>query len=172
MAASTRPELSRRGFLAVTAAGLVALTAGCTSDPAEDAEPVTAAQVDSLAEQVRVQTALVGAYAAAAAADPALGTETTEPAAQAGRQLERLRAASPGSASGSASGSAPGSASAGASSSAPVPTVGGDPRQWLRGLVLDAASSHAGACAEQSGARAALLGSIAAGLRGQAAVLS
>jgi hypothetical protein len=166
MAASTRPGLSRRGFLAVTAAGLAALAAGCTSDPAEDDEPVTAAQVDSLAEQVRVQAALVDAYAAAAAADPALAAETTELAAQAGRQLERLQAASPGS----APGSTPASPSAGASSSAPA--VGGDPRQWLRGLVVDAASSHAGACAEQSGARAALLGSIAAGLLGQVAVLS
>jgi hypothetical protein len=33
--------------------------------------------------------------------------------------------------------------------------------------VSAAATSHATACVEQSGARAALLGSIAAGLRGQ-----
>ena len=38
---------------------------------------------------------------------------------------------------------------------------------WLRGQVAAAATSHAAACLEQSGARAALLGSIAAGLRGQ-----
>jgi hypothetical protein len=170
MTASTRPGLSRRGFLAVTAAGLAALAAGCTAEPAEDEEPVTAAQVDSLAEQVRVQAALVDAYAAAAAADAALGTETTDLAAQAGRQLERLQAASPGSVAGPTAGSA--SAGASGSAPAPPPAVGEDPRGWLRGLVVDAASSHAGACAQQTGARAALLGSIAAGLRGQAAVLA
>ncbi|MCW2741550.1 MAG: hypothetical protein JWR45_1972, partial [Blastococcus sp.] len=36
-----------------------------------------------------------------------------------------------------------------------------------RGQVAAAATSHAAACLDQSGARAALLGSIAAGLRGQ-----
>jgi hypothetical protein len=38
---------------------------------------------------------------------------------------------------------------------------------WLRGQVAAAADSHATASVDQSGARAALLGSIAAGLRGQ-----
>jgi hypothetical protein len=81
-----------------------------------------------------------------------------ELAAQAGEQLERLRAAAPGGAA-----SAP---------SSPAAPSGPDARAWLRGQVATAAASHAAACLEQSGARAALLGSIAAGLRGQDGALA
>ncbi len=42
----------------------------------------------------------------------------------------------------------------------------------LREVVTAAASAHARACARQTGARAALLGSIAAGLRGHEAALA
>ena len=68
-------------------------------------------------------------------------------------QLKRLKAAAPG-------------AGSSASTSAPVP-AGTDARAWLRDQVAAAATSHAAACVDLSGARAALLGSIAAGLRGQ-----
>ena len=151
------PALSRRSFLAAaSAAGVALLVSGCTSDAAEGSDPVTAAQVDSLSDQVAVQQTLVSAYAAAAAANANFGQEIAPLAEQATAQLDRLRAASPGSASSSAaaSGSAAG--------------VGSDPRAWLRQQVTAAADSHAAACLEQSGARAALLGSIAAGLRGHA----
>ena len=151
------PALSRRSFLAAaSAAGVALLVTGCTSDSADGQEPVTAAQVDSLADQVAVQQSLVAAFSAAAAANTNFGQEIAPLAEQAGAQLDRLRAASPGSASSSPA----------ASSSAP--DVGADPRAWLRQQVTAAADSHAAACLEQSGARAALLGSIAAGLRGHA----
>ena len=45
-------------------------------------------------------------------------------------------------------------------------------RGWLRERVSAAAGAHAAACVEQTGARAALLGSIAAGLRGHEAALA
>jgi hypothetical protein len=45
-------------------------------------------------------------------------------------------------------------------------------RTWLREQVTGAAASHAAACARQTGARAALLGSVAAGLRGHEAALA
>ena len=154
-------RLTRRSFLAATAAGVALLAAGCTAGDGDGSEPVTAAQVDSLAAQVAAQEALVAAYAAATAADAALGRQVAVLAEQAGTQLERLRAASPGSgASGSASGSGV------------APQAGADVRGWLRGQVTAAADSHAGACLEQTGARAALLGSVAAGLRGHAAQLA
>ena len=146
------PGFSRRTLLAVSAAGLAALVAGCSSPPADERETVTSEQADELDAQVAVQEALVAAVAAAAA-DPALGTDVAELAAQADEQLTRLRAAAP-------------DAEAPASSSAVSP-AGGDPRVWLRGQVAAAATSHATASVDQSGARAALLGSIAAGLRGQ-----
>jgi len=155
------PALSRRSFLAVaSAAGVALLVSGCTSDSADDKEPVTAAQVDSLADQVTVQQSLVAAYAEAAAANANFGQEIAPLAEQAGAQLDRLRKASPGGASSSppASGSAT--------------DVGADPRAWLREQVTATADSHAAACLEQSGARAALLGSIAAGLRGHAVRLA
>ena len=147
--------VSRRSFLAVSAAGLTAfLVAGCTSSDPGDGEPVTAAQVDSLADQVTVQEGVVAAYAAATAANASFGQEISALAQQAQVQLDRLVAASPGTTS-----SAP---------SAAAPTVGANPRTWLQEQVTAAADSHAAACLEQTGARAALLGSVAAGLRGHA----
>jgi hypothetical protein len=131
---------------------------GCTSTSDAGQEEVTSEQADALAGLVGVQTALVAAYAAAAAADPTLAAAVAEPAAQAEQQLERLTAAAPG-------------ASASASTSA-APAVGPAPRAWLREQVAAAATSHTTACVEQSGARAALLGSIAAGLRGQDGVFA
>jgi hypothetical protein len=153
------PALSRRSFLAAaTAAGVALLASACTSDDSDGGEPVTAAQVDSLADQVAVQQTLVDAYAAAAAANANFGQQIAPLADQATEQLDRLRAASPGSSSSSAAASS----TAGA---------GADPRTWLREKVTATADSHAAACLQQSGARAALLGSIAAGLRGHAARL-
>ncbi|NYJ04239.1 hypothetical protein [Petropleomorpha daqingensis] len=141
---------SRRTLLAASAAGLGVLLVGCTSD---GKAPVTAQQADQLAGQVAAQEALVDAFAAAAAADSALGGAVADQATQVQQQLDRLRAAAPGP-----------SASA-ASSAAAVP-AGQDPRAWLRTQVAATADSHAKACLDQIGARAALLGSIAAGLRG------
>ncbi|RBY86269.1 hypothetical protein [Blastococcus sp. TF02A-30] len=142
---------SRRTLLVASSVGVAVLAAGCTSSP-DEREQVTGRQADELAAQVGVQEALVAAYTAAGAAEPALAAEVADLAAQAGEQLDRLRAAAPG-----------------ATSSAPAsdaPPAGGA-RAWLRGQVAAAATSHATACVGQSGARAALLGSIAAGLRGQ-----
>lgn len=156
------PSLSRRSFLGVSAVGLALLATGCTAADSGGQEPVTADQVDSLADQVTVQETLVAAYAAAAAADPALGRAAAGLADQAVLQLERLRAASPGAGA---------STSASASASVSAPAVGPDSRSWLREQVGTAADSHAAACLDQSGARAALLGSIAAGLRGSAVLL-
>jgi hypothetical protein len=96
----------------------------------------------------------VAAYAAAGAADPALKAAVADLATQANEQLAALRAA------------APGARSAAAASTSPA-AVGTNARAWLREQVKAAAASHATACLGQSGARAALLGSIAAGLRGQ-----
>jgi hypothetical protein len=150
---SRPPGFSRRTLLAASAAGLVLLSAGCTAAPGDEREQVTSEQADELAGQVAVQESLVAAFAAAGAADPGLAAAVAELAAQAGEQLDRLRAAAPGS-------------SAAAASSA-APPAGPEARVWLRAQVASAAASHATACLEQSGARAALLGSIAAGLRGQ-----
>ena len=157
---STRLRLTRRSFLAASAAGLALGAAGCTLRDEEAGEPVTAAQVDSLAAQVTAQEALVAAYAAATSADAALGREVAVLADQAGQQLDRLRAASPGG------------AGTGAAGSAAAPAVGPDVRAWLRGQVTATADSHTAACPEQAGARSALLGSVAAGLRGHAARLA
>ena len=148
------PGFSRRTLLAVSATGLALLVSGCTSAPADPQNVVTDKQADLFAAQVAVQKALVAAFAAAGAADPTVRTAVAELAAQAGEQLTALTAAAPRSRTAAA-----------ASSSAPA--VGPDARAWLRGQVSAAATSHATACVEQSGARAALLGSIAAGLRGQ-----
>jgi hypothetical protein len=148
------PGFSRRTLLAAAAAGLAFLATGCTSSSTDEREKVTGRQADELTAQVAVQEALVSAFAAAGAADPALAGEVADLAAQADEQLVRLRAAAPGS-----------------SSSASTPSGGAPPapgtRAWLRGQVAAAAASHATACLDQSGARAALLGSIAAGLAGQ-----
>jgi hypothetical protein len=157
MSATSSPGptgFSRRTLLAASAAGLALLVAGCSSPPLDERETVTSAQADELATQVAVQEALVAAFASAGAADPSLAAQVAELAAQADAQLTRLRAASPGSTSSAttAAGTAP---------------AGPEARAWLRGQVAAAATSHATACVDQSGARAALLGSIAAGLRGQ-----
>jgi hypothetical protein len=159
---------SRRSFLAASAAGLAALVAGCTSPPADGQEQVTPAQVDSLAAQVAVQRAVVDAYAAAGASDPALQAAVAELAGQAQEQLDRLVAAAPGStASASSTAASSTAASSTGASSTGAAAVGPDPKGWLRQQVGGAAKSHATACVAQTGARAALLGSIAAGLRGQ-----
>ncbi len=156
------PGCSRRAFLAASGAGLAVLVAGCTAEPASPRERVTSEQVDGLAEQVAVQEALVAAFAAAGTADPALAAAVAVQAGQADEQLQRLRAAAPGTAS----------ATSASSSAAPPAPAGPEARAWLRTQVAEAAASHAAACLDQSGARAALLGSIAAGLRGQDAVLA
>ena len=156
MSATSSPAGSRfprRTLLAASAAGIAVLAAGCTSAPAVVHPPVTDRQAQALAAQVTVQEALVAAYTAAGAADPAVKTAVATLASQADEQLHALRAAAPGTRSSS---SAPSTAS-----------PQGDARAWLRGQVAATATSHATACLDQSGARAALLGSIAAGLRGQ-----
>jgi hypothetical protein len=148
------PGFSRRTLLAASAAGLAFLATGCTSSSADEREKVTGRQADELTAQVTVQETLVSAYVAAGAADPALAGQVADLAAQADQQLARLRAAAPGS---SASTSPP------AGGAPPAPET----RAWLRAQVAAAAASHAAASVDQSGARAALLGSIAAGLAGQ-----
>jgi len=152
------PGFSRRTLLAVSATGLALLVSGCTTAPADPQNVVSDKQADLFAAQVGVQKALVAAFAAAGAADPTVTTAVAELAAQAGEQLTALTAAVPRSRA--------------AASSSSAPAVGPDARAWLRGQVSAAATSHATACLEQSGARAALLGSIAAGLRGQEARLA
>lgn len=154
------PGLTRRALLASSAAGLALLVAGCTSSDKTATQPVTDRQAEAMAAQVRVQAALVAAYRAAATADPALASATATLATQAGQQLDRLRAAAPGRHR-STSSSAP-----------PAPPAGQDPKAWLAAQVTATADSHAAACVLQVGARAALLGSIAAGLRGQAGQLT
>jgi hypothetical protein len=161
--------LPRRRFLAASAAGLALLAAGCTSSPAAPArDRVTDRQADALAAQVPVQETVVAAYRAAAAADPALAARVAVPQQQAADQLARLRAAAPGA----TTSPSPSSASASASAPAAAVPAGAVPAAWLHDQVQDAADSHAAACLGQSGARAALLGSIAAGLRGQAGQLA
>jgi hypothetical protein len=149
---SRPPGFSRRTLLVASAAGLALLSAGCTS-PGDEREQVTSEQADELAGQVAVQESLVAAFAAAGAADAGLAAAVAELAAQAGEQLDRLRAAAPGSST--------------VPTSSAAPPAGAGARTWLRAQVASTAASHAAACLEQSGARAALLGSIAAGLRGQ-----
>lgn len=158
------PGIPRRTLLAASAAGLALLVAGCTSTPPAGPNTVTTKQEDEFAAQVTVQKALVDAYAAAGAADPALGAAVSELAAQAGEQFTALKAAAPGALPTTSSAS---SSATSASATSSGPAVGPNPRSWLRGQVAAAATSHATACLSQSGARAALLGSIAAGLRGQ-----
>lgn len=147
----------RRAFLAASA-GLALLAAGCTAG-SSGGPAVSTEEADRLAGQVAVQEAVVAAYAVATTADPALAL--SDLAAQAGEQLDRLRAAAPSSTSPAASSSAP-----------PSPPPGGDVRTWLREQVAGAAASHAAACTRQTRARAALLGAVAAGLRGHEAALA
>jgi hypothetical protein len=147
------PAFPRRTLLAGAAAGLGLLLVGCTSSDGGEA-PVTPEQADELAGQVPVQETLVAAFAAASSADPALGPEVADLAGQVADQLDRLRAAAPG---------APAASSSSAGATPPSPP---EARAWLRAQVTTAANSHATACLDQTGARAALLGSLAAGLRG------
>ena len=149
---------SRRTLLVATLAGTAAVAAGCTGDTGDDADAVTPAQVDQLAAQVQVQEQLVAAWDSALAASPELAAGGTALADQARAQLDRLRAAAPGSASTSAP--------AGSPAGAPPADAAGA-RAWLRAQVAQAATAHATACPDFTGGRAALLGSIAAGLRGQ-----
>ena len=155
----SQPGFPRRSLLAATAGLAVLAAAGCTSGRSGEAAAETAGQVDRLAAQVAVQEAAVSAYAAATAADPGLGGQVAVLADQAREQLDRLRAAAPGAPSASSAGSV-------------APPPGGDVRGWLREQVSAAATAHAGACVDLSGAPAALLGSVAAGLRGHGAALA
>lgn len=148
---------TRRTLLAASAAGLAVAVAGCTSSSADEEDTVTSEQADELAAQVTVQETLVAAYDMAFQADPALATAVADLATQAAEQLDRLRAAAPGD---HPTGEPMGSPPAGAA------------QDWLRAQVAVAATSHATACLDQFGARAALLGSIAAGLRGHEARLA
>ncbi|MGY1833498.1 twin-arginine translocation signal domain-containing protein [Blastococcus sp. SYSU DS0510] len=162
MSSTPRPgprTLTRRTLLVASAAGVAAVATGCTSSPAvEERDTVTSAQADELAAQVGVQETLVRAYELAFAADPALAAAVGVLADQAAEQLDRLRAAAPGS-----------SPSAAPPADAPPP---GEGQAWLRAQVAVAATSHAAAALGQAGARAALMGSIAAGLRGHEARLA
>jgi hypothetical protein len=161
MSTSSPAGFSRRRLLA-GAAGLVLLAGGCTSGGSDGAAAQDPPEEDRVAGQVPVQEALVAAFDAAAAADPALGGQVAPLAEQARAQLERLREAAPAATS---------SATA-TTSAASTPPAGADVRGWLREQVAAAAASHAGACVDASGARAALLGSVAAGLRGHEAALA
>jgi hypothetical protein len=146
---------SRRSLLVAALAGTALAVTACTGEAGDAADAVTPAQVDQLAAQVQVQEALVAAFTQAFAASPELATAAAPQADQAQAQLDRLRAAAPGAA---------------ASSSAAGPPAAVDPagaRAWLRAQVAAAADAHAAACPDFTGGRAALLGSIAAGLRGQ-----
>jgi hypothetical protein len=163
------PALTRRSLLAGSA-GLALLVAGCTSSSGGRRDAAaTSRQADALAGQVRVQEALVAAYAAAGAGSAALASRLPDLVAQAKQQLTRLKAAAPGT---GASRSAASSSSGSSSSAAPAVPAGQDPTTWLRAQITAAADSHTAACLAQTGARAALLGSVAAGLRGQVGALS
>lgn len=160
--------LTRRSvLLAAGAVPVLGALAACTGSP-PGADAVTPQQVDRLAGQVAVQAELVAAVEAVLAAAPDLAAAVPAVADQCRAQLRRLQDAAPtvtGSptASGTAAGTATGTA---------TPTVPGDPRAELRTRLTAAADSHATACLDFTGARAALLGSIAAGLRGQLVVLA
>jgi hypothetical protein len=147
---------SRRTLLIATLAGTAALAAGCTGRADEGTDAVTPAQADQLADQVAVQAALVAAFDRALSASPELAAGAAGLAAQARQQLERLRAAVPD-----------GDASAVATSGSAASLDPAGAREYLRSEIARAADAHATACPDFSGARAALLGSIAAGLRGQ-----
>jgi hypothetical protein len=161
--------LSRRSLLLGALAGAAVLATGCTSEPRERADAVTPAQVDQLADQVRVQEELVASYDRALATAPELAATAAGLADQARAQLDRLRAAAPGAAATSSAPPAPGSA---APTTADGPPDAAGAGGWLRDRVTAAADAHATACPAFSGGRAALLGSIAAGLRGQAGQLA
>ncbi|MGY1857409.1 hypothetical protein [Modestobacter sp. SYSU DS0290] len=156
---------SRRTLLAAALVGTASTVVACTADGGDPADAVTPQQVDQLAAQLAVQQTLVGAYEQAFAADPQLAAGAGTLAEQARTQLDRLQAAAPGVASSSTAASSSTPATAG------VPDPAGA-RAWLRTQVTAAADAHTAAAPTFSGARAALLGSIAAGLRGQDALLA
>ena len=164
MSTSSPAGFSRRRLLA-GAAGLALLAGGCTSGGSDGAAAQDPPEEDRVAGQVPVQEALVAAFDAAAAADPALGGQVAPLAEQARAQLERLREAAPAAPTATSSATA-------TTSAPPTPPAGADVRGWLREQVAAAAASHAGACVDASGTRAALLGSVAAGLRGHEAALA
>jgi hypothetical protein len=155
VAGASGPAFTRRTLLVAALAGTALAAAACTGGDEDAADAVTPAQVDQLAAQLRVQETLVTAYAQAFAVAPELAAAASVLAEQAQAQLDRLRAAAPGS---------PGSAAPSSSAAGPDPAGA---RAWLRGQVASAAEAHAVACPDFTGGRAALLGSIAAGLRGQ-----
>jgi len=158
LAAPFDRPFTRRSLLMAALAGTALAATGCTGSSRDAADAVTPAQVDQLAAQLQVQETLVAAYERAFAADPDLAAGAAPLAEQARAQLDRLRAAAPGSpASGTAAG-----ASTGASAVDPDGA-----RAYLRAQIAAAADAHATACPDFTGGRAALLGSIAAGLRGQ-----
>lgn len=168
--AAAAGTFSRRTLLAAALAGTAAAAAGCTGGSGDGADAVTPAQADQLTAQVAVQAALVAAYDRALAASPELVPAATVLADQARQQLDRLRAAAPGASSTGApqSGGPPsGGASSAASSTVAAPLDPAGARAYLRAEVARAADAHATACPGFSGGRAALLGSITAGLRGQ-----
>jgi hypothetical protein len=156
---------TRRSLLVAALAGTAVAATGCTGGSSRDAaDAVTTAQVDQLAAQVQVQEALVAACDRAFAAAPALATAAAPLAAQLRAQLDRLRAAAPGTAA-AGTGAAGSTAATGSATAAPALDAAGA-RAYLRTEVATAADSHATACPQFTGGRAALLGSIAAGLRG------
>ena len=108
-----------------------------------------------------MQEALVAAYAAAAAADPALGADASDLAAQADQQLAPAaggRAAAAGSSASSALGvAAPGVRA--------VP--GPDPRRGCAARWPPRPTRTPTACLDQAAPARRCSGSIAAGLRGQ-----
>lgn len=164
--------LTRRSvLLAAGAVPVLGALAACTGSP-PGADAVTPQQVDRLAGQVAVQAELVAAVEAVLAAAPDLAAAVPAVADQCRAQLRRLQDAAPTvTGSPTASGTAAGTA-AGTATGTATPTVPGDPRAELRTRLTAAADSHATACLDFTGARAALLGSIAAGLRGQLVVLA
>ena len=162
-AAADRPSapatpITRRGLLVAALAGTALVAAACTGDGGTAADAVTPAQADALDQQVAVQQTLVSAYDQAFAVAPDLAAAAAPLAQQARDQLTRLRRAAPGSAARS---------TAATGSAGPAGPDAAGARAWLRAQVAGAATAHAAACPGFSGARAALLGSIAAGLRGQ-----
>lgn len=152
---------SRRALLVGALAGTAVVAVGCTGMAGGGADAITPAEADQLAAQVDVQTVLVGAYDDAFAAAPELAIAAAVLADQARQQLERLRAAAPGTAA-SSSGASP----------SPAALDPAAARAYLRAQIAGAAAAHAAACPGFTGARAALLGSIAAGLRGQVGQLA
>jgi len=168
---STRPArpaaagaFPRRSLLvAAGALPVLGALAACT-DPPPGADAVTPQQVDRLAGQVAVQAELVAAVEAVLAAAPDLAAAAPAVADQCREQLRRLQEAAPSVTTSPATTAGTATPS---TSAAPLP----DPRAELRTRLTTAADSHAAACLDFTGARAALLGSIAAGLRGQLVVV-